>query len=434
VPQIRTKRTIRLVVIAAGGALLLLAAVAFAGPGAITYRGCFANRGAHDCRAPKHDSLQQPLAVAVSPDGRSIYVAGFGSRTSFKRRPDGALGYAGCIANRGAYDCREAAHNSLDASYDVAVSPDGRSVYVTSLLSGLTRFDRAPTGAIKYRGCFANHGTRGCRSPAHPSIKFATDVAVSPDGRSVYVTSYADDSVTRFKRGAHGGLTYAGCFANGGAHGCRDPGRASLNDPVGIAVSPDGGSVYVTGDDVTRFARGARGQLKYRGCIADDAKHGCKRARHDSLKDVYDVEVSSDGQSVYTASYRSDAVTWFKRSPDGKLHYKGCIANGGKHGCRDPNHDSLSALTRLAVSPDGRSVYAVSYRGASITRFKRGAKGALSYGGCVANKTQDGCKRARHPSLAGSSGVAVSPDDRSVYVASVLNDAVTRLNRALAAP
>jgi hypothetical protein len=37
-------------------------------------------------------------------------------------------------------------------------------------------------------------------TPAHDSLDGAWGVAVSPDGNSVYVASWADDSITRFGR------------------------------------------------------------------------------------------------------------------------------------------------------------------------------------------------------------------------------------------
>src|SRR5206468_1183089 len=105
----------------------------------------------------------------------------------------------------------------------------------------------------------------------------ATGVAVSPDGRSVYVTSaQRANAVTRFKQDPDGALAYRDCIANGGANagteGCKGVPRNSLDSNEAVAVSPDGGSVYVVSSDsdsIARFVREANGSLRYRGCIAN---------------------------------------------------------------------------------------------------------------------------------------------------------------------
>ncbi|MFO7682342.1 MAG: choice-of-anchor D domain-containing protein, partial [Chloroflexota bacterium] len=61
------------------------------------------------------------------------------------------------------------------------------------------------------------------------------DVVVSPDGRHVYATAYNSDRIIFFNRNpANGQLTQVAAF-----------GQASLDQPRGIAISPDGQQVYV---------------------------------------------------------------------------------------------------------------------------------------------------------------------------------------------
>lgn len=417
-----------------------MTAVALAGTGALTYKGCFANRGEGGCKTPKHDSLTYATGTAVSPDGRSVYVVGFSGITTFVRGRSGALSFAGCIGEDilgvGDNGCKLPRHNSLVGSFDVAVSPDGKSVYVASYEYGsITRFDRAPDGTLTYRGCFADRGKGGCQTPRHDSLSFATGLAVSPDGRSVYVASYGGDSVTRFKRGPNGALTYGGCFADGGEQDCKRPHHDSLEEAAGVAVSPDGRSVYVIGEDaVTRFDRRAGGALRYRRCIADGGEAGCRRARHPSIGEGYRVAVSPDGRSVYTTSYSHDAISRFDRGPTGALKYRGCVASEAQSGCRKSKRDSLDDAVGVAVSGDGQSVYVAAIRSEAITRFNRTASGGLDFAGCIASKGKNRCKRASHNSLRGAAGLALSPDDSSVYVASYASNSVTFVGRETAGP
>jgi DNA-binding beta-propeller fold protein YncE len=178
--------------------------------------------------------------------------------TRFKRHSNGAIRYGGCFANLGAHGCKEPRHNSLFWSWGVTVSPDGKSVYVGSS-TGITRVKRAANGALAYRGCIANQGHHGCQGGALDSLRWSQDIAVSPDGKSVYVASWVADSLTAFQRASDGTLTYAGCFANAGAFGCEAPIHDSLGDAFGVAVSRDGRSVYVVGardgNSITLFSR-----------------------------------------------------------------------------------------------------------------------------------------------------------------------------------
>src|ERR671935_2723317 len=84
--------------------------------------------------------------------------------------------------------------------WDVAVSPDGRNVYVAGLLGGVSAFrvDRhgRPQQLRGKVGCVSGSGKSGCA--AVPELARAWRISISPDGRNVYVAA-AD-------RSGHGGV------------------------------------------------------------------------------------------------------------------------------------------------------------------------------------------------------------------------------------
>jgi DNA-binding beta-propeller fold protein YncE len=147
------------------------------------------------------------------------------------------------------------------------------------------------------------------------------------------------------------------------------------------------------------------------------------------------IVLSPDGKNVYVASSRSDAIAIFRRNPHtGRLTQPkgtaGCIAAKGAGGCA--RAAGLSGPNSVAVSPDGRSVYATSRASNAVTIFRRnrstGALRQLPAGfGCVSGLPIPVCAGGR--ALVGPDVVIVSPDGANVYVGSFFGNAVAVFNR-----
>ena len=235
---------------------LVLAPTALAAPFDLTVKGCVQNSGT-DCGAGNTTAgLDDPAGVVVSPDGRSVYATATTSHAIVRFVRDtatGALTPAGCIQHPLFNGC--GAGNTapgLGGAGVLVVSPDGGSVYVVgSQSNAIVRFDRdTTTGALTPTGCIEKTGGSECPAGnTTPGLDGVSVVAVSPDGRSVYATAGISSAIVRFVRDiTTGALTPAGCIQNTGGTACGDgnttPGLAGA---LGVAVSPDGRSVYVTG-------------------------------------------------------------------------------------------------------------------------------------------------------------------------------------------
>jgi DNA-binding beta-propeller fold protein YncE len=87
--------------------------------------------------------------------------------------------------------------------------------------------------------------------------------------------------------------------------------------------------------------------------------------RGDALEGAQAITVSPDGQNAYVAAENSDAVAVFDRAGDGTLIQKrgraGCISDTGAGRCRDGTALDVfagdGAALSVAVSPDEKSAY-----------------------------------------------------------------------------
>jgi DNA-binding beta-propeller fold protein YncE len=167
--------------------------------------------------------MSGPVALALAPDDRTLFVAAFDSNSVsvLARTPSsGAIRQVGCVSDQ--YEgetedgCAEA--EPLGEPSALTLSPDGRRLHV-AVSRGVTVLDRDPTtGTLERRGCVTIAGFDDDEEEAADcligrGIAGASDLALSPDGRNLYVTSWYSDALAVFapaasfasvKRGARG--------------------------------------------------------------------------------------------------------------------------------------------------------------------------------------------------------------------------------------
>lgn len=296
-------------------------------------------------------------------------------------------------------------------TYGLAMSPDGKSVYaVDGVNSAVSLFSRNTfSGALTFQASYVN-GQGGVSG-----IGGAYMATVSPDGKFVYVAGRSSASLAVFSRDAlSGALTFQSKIQNGDVYSCiLDPCNtiSGLSGAYGLAISPDGEYLYVSSISESAILVIRRntttGSLKDLLGVSLVQKYTSA-----DLTGAYGIALSPDAQNLYATGYSSDTLLVFRRSAaSGALSHLTTIDKTAV--------PSLNGVFRVAVSPDGASLYAASFDANAVTAFRRSTgDGSLTYLESYANAP------GGFTTLGFSSAVAVSPDGAWVYSTAYSDDAL----------
>ena len=246
---------------------------------------------------PAASGLIGANSVKVSPDGRLVAVASLypGSVALFARdSTDGSVESVDAL-----FDSADGT-NGLGEATDLAVSPDGRHLYVASLDGAAAVGQDPDAGALT----FIEAHSATARRATMPTD--ATDIAISPEGRNVYVAGGSSHALVVLERDLGTGLlAYIETLYDD------QDGIEGLGGASSVAMSPDGRNVYVTGgsdDSVAVFARGDD-----RGTLTFVEVHSLDRFGFPALGSPTSVAVSPDGRNLYVGDTEGLAV--FERQP-----------------------------------------------------------------------------------------------------------------------
>ena len=243
-----------------------------------------------------------------------------------------------------------AASSGANTWYEAA-TPNGRYLYVTNNAA-------APNGTVAQFAIAAD----GALSPLSPATvaagSYPTGIAVSPDGKHVYVAEYNTGALAIFDVGSDGTLT---------PNATQPTVTANLDRPYGAALTPDGKSLYVPnrglgspgGTTLAEFDVASDGTLTPKATPTVAASNGPTNGPD------Y-VVITPNGRFAYATDYLNDDVFQYTVGADGEL-----TPNGTPIGAGAPA-THLSAT----VSPDGQSLYLPN--GSAIYQFSIGSTGLLS--------------------------------------------------------
>ncbi len=357
-------------------------------------------------------------SVAASPDGRTVFVTGT-SAGKTTGEDYATIGYSAATGAQLWVKRYNGPGNGNDEAHSAAVSPNGRTVFVTGASTGKTTGEdyatiaySAATGAQLWAKRYSGPGAR---------LDTAAAVAVSPSGRTVFVTGL---STTATSAGGNDYATIAYSAATGAQLWVkRYNGPANGSDGANsVAVSGDGTKVFVTG-----FSAGRGGVANY-----DYATIGYNAATGAQLwvKRYNGPGNGGDGASSVAASPdgRTVFVTGASAGKTSSEDYA-TIAYGAATGaqlwvkCYNGPLNRADFAKAVAVSPSGRTVFVTGVTGGEVSSPDMDYA-TIAYS--AATGAQLWAKRYNGPANGpdGALAAAVSPRGRAVYVTGA--SAVTR--------
>ncbi len=347
--------------------------------------------------------LRKVAGLGISPDGAHVYAAGKSdhSLAMFARTAaDGTLQYLGRVRNN------KNGVKSMSYPSALVVSPNGKHVYVAAYGGkAVVSFERnTSTGTLS----FLERKVNGQRDAGRRilGISRPINLALSPDGKSLYVTGYSDNSLAVFRRDPVSGLLQFLERHRDGAAGVD-----GLRLPLGLAVSPDGCQVYAAGfgdDALAIFARDKQsGELTFSGHLRD-GKQGVE-----GIAQITDIAPSADGRHIYASGFGDKAVAAFKRSDSGQLSFIERVSDAAFDGIR-----------AVVVAPAGGQVFSAAEKADAVAVLCRDSEdGSIEFVEALRDGQGgvDGLNRA--------TDLIISGDSRHLYVAGSDDNAVAAIYR-----
>ena len=403
--------------------VLVMAAALAGGPAAasgeaavgdVAFLGCIGKLAGCTPTSPA-DALEFSVDPVASADGRHLYVTGqvADAVSHFTVDAAGKPTFAGCVgALAGCTPTNPV--GALDGASGLARSADGKHLYAAARNSdAISHLTLDAAGNPTFAGCVGNLAGCGSTNPAD-ALDSAYEVTTTADGNNLYAAALGANTVSHFKLDGTGTPTFFGCIGNHAGCTSTLPSGA-LNGAADVASTSDGKHLYAAAlspGQISHFTIRPTGGLDFVGCIG--ALNGC--APTSPVGGAHSLVLAADGKHLYAAARLDDVVDHFTLDVAGNLAAVGCT--GQAFGCSATTpSNALEQVGRLALSPDGRHLYATSDRmdvDGAVSHLRVDTVGNTSFAGCIG--TLAGCKTTIPAgALAVSVGVATAPDGRHLY-------------------
>ncbi len=396
------------------------------------------------------DSFHNPDGVAISPDGKTAYVADSGAVASASGAAEYGLFLVAVATNT---ITKTIVSPSFDAPVAVAVNPSGAYVYVLN-----------STGTVSVVSTASDTVTATISAvSSDPGPKA---IVISPDGKTGYVSdngagvisvlNLAKDAVTTtisvttpsaLVLSPNGTKLYVSTGATGTGVPVIETatnkvtGTLSIGGPSyglgGLAISSDGSTLYMAEDGnpeeilvastaslsvtSTIYANAGLGLFAGPGALTLDGTSLYVAASNGMSAQITVVDTAQDAAGA-TATIAESSVSSLAITPGGVIYAAGPASAQGEVAVIGTDPLQLSGIvpslgsgpTAVAASPNGKAVYVANYDSDTLTAID----------------TATGIAVASIPVGREPDAVEVSPDSATVYVANKQDGTVSVVNAA----
>uniref|UniRef100_A0A0D3JAB5 SMP-30/Gluconolactonase/LRE-like region domain-containing protein n=1 Tax=Emiliania huxleyi (strain CCMP1516) TaxID=280463 RepID=A0A0D3JAB5_EMIH1 len=181
-----------------------------------------------------------PTGIAISPDGSALFAA---DCCNYKiRRVDVATGAVTTIAGSGTWGSADGVGDAAEfhGPRSIAISRDGGALFVADQGHGKIRRVEVATGAVT---TLAGSGTWGSADGVGDAAEFycPRGIALSPDGGALFVADNGNHKIRRVEVATGEVTTLAGSGEAGSVDGVGE--AAQFTNPKEVAISPDGSTL-----------------------------------------------------------------------------------------------------------------------------------------------------------------------------------------------
>jgi 6-phosphogluconolactonase (cycloisomerase 2 family) len=282
----------------------------------------------------------------------------------------------------------------------IAITPDGRTAYIVdSELATVSAFAVADGGLLTSLGPPVETDPNTpipSTATCQPGVTIPTPcpfgVAVTPNGRWVYITNSETHTVSLFRVQHDGNVKLMGAPVPTGGMG-----------PRGLAVSPNGERLYVAHrntDSISVFAIHPNGELTLLGQPLQ--LQGCTPAPGDPATpecSPFWISITPDGRWLYVTNFVSGDIVTFAIDADGRLSQVARLLVGTRP-------------ESVAITADTRFLYVGLIDENVVKAFLIDADGTLTFHGSFPV-----CDEWEIPAACGAVSLAMAPDSNTLYVA-----------------
>lgn len=299
--------------------------------------------------------------------------------------------------------------SQLHLPYRAAVSPDGLSAWVTDTDNHrISVWTRSSMSSIDW----ANQTTFGSFGSGLSQLNDPRGVAVSPDGLTAWVADTGNSRISSWTRSS----TSSADWANQTTFGSEGDGPGQFAYPFGVAIATDGLIAQVADTYNGRISVWTRPDVSSTAW-SNVTTFGSYGGDASQFNFPTGVAVSPDDLTVWVAEAGNHRISVWSR-PDSVSTDWSNLTTFGSEGSGPSQFNNPDGV---AVSADGRKVWVADTDNYRISIWTRPDANSTAWN----NQTTFGSEGTGLSQFEAPNSVAVSPDGRSVWVADTYNNRIS---------